>query len=415
MNANPHLWEYRWVRDLITLVVVALVLVAAYSVRAIIAPVLVGLVLAYLFNPLVTLSRRRWQIPRWTSTAVIMLLGVLVIIALLLFIVPELVRQTQNLIEAAGGYIETINQFLRLKIEQAKEIATQTIAPGTTDRPEETGTDLNFQAVGGLIVRVLGIGFDLINSAINLTVYLGLVLVVVSFCFFWFAWKFDLMIAWFSQFIPARNRQITLDLLARMDRTIAAFVRGRLIQALVMGLVLSVGWWLFDVPYWLLLGLLAGTLNLAPFVASLGWLAALILAGVDHASAITATNLAAETAAKAQLAAELGIPVAQFTDAQITEALARVSQESFRIMVIVWPTLIYLVAQGLDGWVVEPLVQGKATDLDPLTVLLAVLIGGALAGLLGMLIAIPVAACIKILSQEILLPRLRTAIQESPG
>ena len=56
---------------------------------------------------------------------------------------------------------------------------------------------------------------------------------------------------------------------------------------------------------------------------------------------------------------------------------------------------------------VEPIVQGRVTNLDPLTVLLSVLVGGALAGLLGMVLAIPIAACIKILSQEVLVPRLR--------
>jgi len=75
--------------------------------------------------------------------------------------------------------------------------------------------------------------------------------------------------------------------------------------------------------------------------------------------------------------------------------------------VFVAPSLAYLVVQALDGWVVEPLVQGRATNLDPLSVLLAVLVGGALAGLAGMLVAIPVAACAKILGQEVVVPRLR--------
>ena len=74
---------------------------------------------------------------------------------------------------------------------------------------------------------------------------------------------------------------------------------------------------------------------------------------------------------------------------------------------VIFPTVVYLLAQALDGWVMEPIVQGRATNLDPLTVLLAVLIGGTLAGLLGMLAAIPVAACIKILGQEVMVPRLR--------
>ena len=164
-----------------------------------------------------------------------------------------------------------------------------------------------------------------------------------------------------------------------MDRTIAAFVRGRLVPAVVMGVLLSVGWWLVGVPYWLLLGMLSGMLNLVPLVAAVGWLAAVLLALLHHLS---------NSAVPGVEAAETG----------------------FTIWVVLWPTVVYLAAQAVDGWIVEPIVQGKATDLDPLTVLLAVLIGGALAGLVGLIVAVPVAACIKILSQQVILPRIRAAL-----
>ena len=80
---------------------------------------------------------------------------------------------------------------------------------------------------------------------------------------------------------------------------------------------------------------------------------------------------------------------------------------------ILGPTLVYGVGQGLDAWVIEPVVQGQATDLDALTVLLVVLAGGAVAGLLGLLLAIPVAACIKILWHEVAGPRLRAIARAS--
>jgi len=83
------------------------------------------------------------------------------------------------------------------------------------------------------------------------------------------------------------------------------------------------------------------------------------------------------------------------------------SPDGFRWMVLLLPTVVYVVAQTIDGWVVEPLVQGKATEMGTLTVLLVVMIGGSLGGLIGLLIAIPVAACIKILCVELLLPYLR--------
>ncbi len=371
MNPNPHLWEYRWVRDLCVLLVVALLLAAAYCVRAIVAPVLLGLVLAYVFNPLVTWGNTRCKVPRWLSTATLMLVGVAVAGGLLLFIVPELVSQLQDLFEAIQGYAVTIADALGLDWQQAKKIATESLGADAHDNAGAPLGDIDLRSVGLLVVGVLSFGFDLINSTINLTFYIGLAVVVVAFCFFNFSWKFESIVSWFGSFIPVAARDETVNLLGRMDRTVSAFVRGRLIQAVVMGLILSAGWWFFDVPYWLLLGMLSGMLNLAPFAASIGWLVATTLAAVDHATV----------------------------------------HEGFQITVVLWPTIVFVVAQGLDGWVVEPLVQGKATDLDPLTVLLAVLIGGALAGLIGLIMAIPVTACVKILSEQVILPKLRAAAQ----
>jgi predicted PurR-regulated permease PerM len=74
--------------------------------------------------------------------------------------------------------------------------------------------------------------------------------------------------------------------------------------------------------------------------------------------------------------------------------------------IILWPVLVFAVVQALDGWVLTPMIAGKATNLDPVTIFVAVLAGGSVLGAYGMLLAIPVAACIKILIQESLLPNV---------
>ena len=68
--------------------------------------------------------------------------------------------------------------------------------------------------------------------------------------------------------------------------------------------------------------------------------------------------------------------------------------------------LVFAIVQALDGWLLTPLIAGKATNLDPVTIFVAVLAGGSVLGAYGMLLAIPVAACIKILIQEVLLPKI---------
>lgn len=430
------LWLQRWFQlllgSLVLLTVASLVvpwlLGLVYAMRSVLLPLMIALGLAYIFNPVVTWANLRLRLPRWAGTAGVMLSVLVVVLLLVLLVLPPLVAQGVDLINKAKSYPE---QLSRLVQEQAARQTTDpappsptetstplpdpphdpsdatavadttTVADGTTDAgggvlsdlrrvienalgPERATevlakaadwlSQLDWGRVAQFILASLDVGAGVVGSAISITSYLALSAIIIGFCFFFFSWKLNKLTAWFVPFIPADHRDEVLDVVRKMDKSVAAFIRGRLIQAAVMSVVLSIGWWMADVPSWLLLGVLSGALNLVPFAAVVGFLAALVLVLVDS-----------------------------------------VAGGGFTIWVLVWPTVVYLLAQGFDGWVVEPIVQGKATDLDPLSVLLAVMIGGALAGLFGMLIAIPAAACIKILSREVVLPRLRAMAAGETG
>lgn len=418
---HSPLWMQRWFQitlgSLLLLTVASLavpwLLGLVYALRSVLLPLIVALGLAYIFNPVVTWMQHRLRMPRWAGTGAVMLgafWGVL-ILALVLY------SQGVDLINKAKDYPAQLSERMQEQSEkqqqgakpQADEVAVkndsavddavtdqaETSTPSAEDIPTETGfldnlrlvieeslgqervsellakaadwfSALDWGQVAQFVLSSMDIGVGVVGSAISLTSYFALSAVIIVFCFFFFSWKLDTIIAWFVPFIPAQHKNEVLGVIVQMDKSVAAFIRGRLVQALVMACVLSVGWWLAGVPSWLLLGVLSGMLNLIPFAAVVGFLVALVLAVVDS-----------------------------------------VAGGGFSIWVLIWPTFVYVLAQGLDGWVVEPIVQGKATDLDPVSVLLAVMIGGALAGLLGMLIAIPSAACIKILSREVVLPRLR--------
>jgi predicted PurR-regulated permease PerM len=71
------------------------------------------------------------------------------------------------------------------------------------------------------------------------------------------------------------------------------------------------------------------------------------------------------------------------------------------------PIIAYQVGQFFDDYVLTPQIQGKSTDMDVPSILFATIAGGAIAGIYGLLLAIPVAACIKILLREIFWPKFR--------
>lgn len=425
---NRPVWRRPWFQwaagALVVMAVLAYVLPPVfkllYATRTVLVPVLVGMTLAYVVNPLVTWVNVKWRVPRQISAGAILLGTGVLVLALTVFLGSTLVSQASKLIRNAPEYAQTIADHLDVDLQEVREraenavrhslgagaasdaeqaeqaittaatevtnatvVATQptenmelsaaTTQPTAADPSSTTGSlaDIDLTALAQHAMAVLDVGYSVVASTIGFTTYLVVAVMVIAFCFFFFVWKFDALIHWFVPFIPASHREPVLDVIRKCDKSVSAFIRGRLIQVGSVATVLSAGWFITGGAggYWLLLGLFGGALNLIPYAPVIVWPIAVGLTWLEAVSP--------------------GGPGFSW------------------IHVLLWPSVVYLVAQTLDGWVVEPIVQGQATNLDPLTVLLVVLIGASLMGFLGMLIAIPAAACIKIIARDLVLPRLR--------
>lgn len=181
--------------------------------------------------------------------------------------------------------------------------------------------------------------------------------------------------------LPAANKDRLLDLISKMDMAISAFVRGRLLISMVLTLLYITGWTIMDVPHSVLLGMFAGACSIVPFLA---WTA------LPIAWTLLAVTLSGSTT-----------PSMYFAPGADGAALSIIWWKVF-----VYPLIVPVVIQSVEDYVLTPTIQGQATNLHPLTITLAVIAGGSLAGLYGMLLAIPSAACIKILINEIVMPRV---------
>lgn len=132
--------------------------------------------------------------------------------------------------------------------------------------------------------------------------------------------------------------------------SIASFVRGQLLVAAIVGIASSIGMWAIDLPFWLLIGLIAGALNLIPFLGP--------LVGGALAAGVALLN------------------------GDVSQAI--------------WAVAIFTAIQQVDNHIITPMVQRTRVKLSPLVIVLALIIGGSLAGLLGVLIAVPVTAAVRI-------------------
>ena len=373
-----HLWQIQWVRDLILILVAVCTVWLGYAMREITIPLLVALLLAYLFDPLISFLADNpkfplGRIPVISGILTLLTAGVLIVLAIS---IPMVVSQTTSLVsDIQEGKLRT--QLERVTQEYApedvREEILQTISYLPTSSTDSTATTEPNQVTPGLnndgLVQIAHSSSDVIISVVGAIIHFAIMAVLIPFYFFFFSLWFPEVRAFASSLIPDDGKTKTITLLQKMDAAVAGFVRGRIVIAFIMAIVLAVGWMIVGVPYAILLGIGVGIFCAVPFLGLIGIPLSVGLLFLD----------------------QLGVPEAQ---------------QMAWWGIIVWPILVFAIVQALDAWVLTPLIAGRATNLDPVTIFVAVLAGGSVLGAYGMLLAIPVAACIKILIQERLLPKI---------
>lgn len=409
------MWQLQAVRDALLIASVAGLVWLGYALRAVTVPLLVALLLAYLFEPLVARVSRHPKLTRpMVVGGLLMTVGALVI-GVVAVVVPIAVGQTAGLVRdyQQGTFRETAVKLRNYLPESWRDQADGLIdylprgAPSASpehppepdvapQRPvlragptvmdqdriraivreelDQAGVRLEgVRPGGGGSMHWLGVARGGARAAaivIAGIVQIGFLAFLIPFYFFFFSVWFPSVVRFGRSLIPLANRVPTLELLDKMDAVVAGFVRGRIVISLIMGVMLAVGWKVAGVPYSVVLGVVVGLFCAVPYLGAVG------------------VPVAVGLLAFKELGATGGDPMSWWG-------------------IVLWPSLVYGVVQTFEGYVLVPMIAGKATNLDPVTILVVVLAGGSIMGIYGMLLAIPVAACVKILCTEVLLPKIR--------
>ncbi len=379
-DAQKPIWSLRWFHwalgTAVVLMICSFVLPTSVRVLAlaepILVPILVGLVLAYIFNPPVSFAERKLRVRRPITAASIIMLGMLGLAMVAIFVVPAVASQATEMVKEIPGKLDALAAKIGrgdFKLRDTKEIELWLTDMATRVRTGEFSITPYLGQAG----KALGAGWILVAGMLGIGAYLILFGIVSGACFFFFSWHFSAITAWPQPFLPVEYRAEILRIAGLCDRAVSAFIRGRLIQAVIFGSILTVGWGLTGVNYYFLLGVFGGLLMLLPYLSIITLPLVIGIVWFAHLG----TN-------------DKGAP--------------NVPLEWY---MLAGPLGVYLFAYLTDAFAVEPFIQGKATGLSPLAVLLAVLLGGALAGILGIILAIPTAACLMIIWREAALPRLK--------
>lgn len=398
-----HLWQMQPVRDLLVIAAVAGTVYVGYAMRTVTVPLLVALALAYLFEPVVSrVSRWRGMSRPLTVSLILGALGAALALALGI-LVPLAVGQTlafgENLRsgrydDALGRVIEAVPEEYRDDVRTWTERLVHPIAKSPAEKQGNEGAapaepasapaaiepspivsqPVAAQASGGIdidsgILELLGSGSQRVYSFGLAVLKLGLVAFLIPFYFYYFSVHWPLIVGFFAGFVPDERKDRVFELAGEMDRAVAGFIRGRIVICAIMGVMFAIGWQICGVPYGIALGLLTGAFSIVPY-----------LGGITIPLAIGF------------------LMVDQFA-----------IEESLRMSwwgMLLWPTLVFVIVQSIEGYILTPIIAGKATNLDPVTIVVAILAGGSVAGVYGMLLAIPLAACGKIAAKRLLLPRI---------
>ena len=401
---RKHLWEIQAIRDVLLIAGGLSLLWLGYALSSITIPLLMALLLAYLVEPLVEGLGQRGVSRSRAAAWFVGLFGVLVV-GLLALVLPLIVGQTLRLVDdvESGDMQRRVLRVESILPEQAaaplQRLAMLLPGEATLDAQsdlvategEVQSTDADADSLEMQIQRIVqqelasqsddavlqqeglraaGAALTSAWSVLVAIVDAGFLLFLIPFYFYFLVLWYPEVVRFGAQLVPRDNREAIFSLLQEMDDVVSGFVRGRLLVSFIMGLMFSVGWWLVDVPYAFVLGMTTGALSTVPFVGGLG--------------APIASGLA--------VLARLELPEVE---------------RAAWWMPVVLPAAVFALVSAIEGWVLLPLIAGRATRLDPVTIVVAVLAGGALLGVYGMLLAIPLAACLKILVIRVVLPRLR--------
>ena len=308
--------------------------------------------LALLLDPVID-----WFEARGVSrTLAILFVGTIVFAVIflgLILAVPVAVREVANLLDALPGYTQTLSQRLGGFVERTWGVEM----PGSVDemwlRLRENLNRINssqIAVVWGTISQTLLRGYSLTLTVLNVFLF--------PFFLFYIARDLDRLHVLVAEQIPQPQRTRVVDICSEIRGYIYAFFRGQFTVSCILAVLYAVGLSIVGLPWAVAIGAISGLLNIVPyFGVGLGLILSTLIVAVTDPS------------------------VSQFG--------------------MVWG--VFGVVQLLEGNLITPKIVGESVGLHPLVVMIALIIGGSLLGLLGMVLAIPGAAAVRVLIRHFLL------------
>lgn len=340
----------RTLKRIFILAGIALIIWVLYLLKPVVIPFIGAFLIAYLFSPLVD-KLHQYGLPRWLSISLVFIgIGVVLTLAIW-YLVPLIWQQLMYAKSSIPAGVNWINYNFLPWISD-----TFNLIPMEIDTEQISAAVMDYIQTHYSADSIQAMALKLAQSGLNF-LQIGGTVVLIPIIAFYFLLDWKRMLDSLRRLIPRPYERTTLQIVGECHSVLGAFVKGQFLVMFLLGVVYAVGLQVIGLEVGLIIGMIAGLASIIPY---LGF-------GVGIVAAVIATFF------------QFGLDWMQLA------------------LVLV----VFMIGQAIEGYVLQPFLLGDKIGLSPVAVVFAVLAGAQLAGFLGMLIALPVAAVIVVLLRHV--------------
>ncbi|MGE7690824.1 AI-2E family transporter [Lysinibacillus sp. NPDC097214] len=307
--------------------------------KAIFIPLLLGGVLYYVTEPIQRfLEKREW--PRWASILTIVIGLIALVVGFGWIVGNPIAVQVNNLVKNVPQISASIQEAADYVLKNRDNFPPQ--LKDLIDNMANYVQDIAFAASKGLV------------SFLQSVVSVSLLAILIPFFFIFMLKDHEKFAPSIYKYFSGERREWVKKTLSEIDSVLRSYIQGQLQISFLLALIMYVGYLIIGLEYSLLLVIFAFFMNMIPFIGP--WIA--------------------------------------FTPALIVAVV----QDP---VLVIWVSVVTLVAQQIDSNFITPNVMGKTLDIHPLTVITVILAAGNIAGFIGIIIAVPFYAVLKVIASNI--------------
>lgn len=343
------IWSNKWFRMLILTLLGLIILYMLWLLRpilssvygfakAVLAPFLIAMIISYVLNPIVVLLNRR-KVPRTVAVLMIYMVFFGSLAVVLMNLIPMFMTQLTELNEHMPEF--TMKAQGMIDSFNRSDMLPESVRSGINNslfKMEQGITEWVSNYLNG------------IGSKLSV-VFIAL---IIPFVAFYILKDFNVIEKTVLTFVPKKHRRHVTRLLFEIDEALGNYIRGQFLVCIIIGLMAYLGYWIIDMEYPLLLACVVAVFNIIPYLG-------------PYLGAAPAALMAASISWK----------------------------------MVLYVLLVNWICQLLEGNIISPQVVGRSLHMHPLMIIFALLVGGQVAGVAGLILAVPLFAVLKVIFSHV--------------